>query len=307
MNKYRKIYTSLSNEVKQPTSILFVVNPNAGKNNPDWENIIREHFHESDFNIDLLLLEEKIQQEDILARIEKISPDKVVAVGGDGTIKLVAELILNKPGICLGIVPGGSANGLAKELKIPLKIEEALELCKSNCKKTIHLTRVNGELCIHLGDVGFNAYMIKLFEQEQTRGMWGYIKASWKTLWHHDKMSVKIKTDEGVIIRQAAMVVIANATRYGSGALINPEGKLDDNKFEVVVVRKVSFSEIFKMMVTHKRYDPEKTEVFQCTKLQLESKHRLHFQVDGEYLGKVKKVKAEIVNAGFQVIVPPQG
>lgn len=285
-------------------SILFVVNPNSGKNNPDWEKIIREQFDDSNFNIEILLLEEPVEPSTISARIKAFSPQKVVAVGGDGTIKLVAELILDRPEITLGIIPAGSANGLAKELKIPLNINDALELCKADSYKTIHLIKINGELCIHLSDVGFNAYMIKLFEQQEKRGMWGYIKASWKTLWQHDKMAVRIKTDEGVIIRQAAMIVIANATRYGSGAVINPDGKLDDNKFEVVVVRKVSFSEIFKMMVTHKRYDPEKTEVFTCTQLQLESRHRLHFQVDGEYLGKVKKVEAEIVHAGFKVIVP---
>jgi diacylglycerol kinase (ATP) len=286
--------------------ILFVVNPNSGNKDFAWADLIHKNFDAEDTGIEILELEEDTDPKIISGKIADFAPQKVVAVGGDGTIKLVAELILDKPEIALGIIPAGSANGLAKELNIPLKIEEALDLCKSDHKKTIHLVKINGELCIHLSDVGFNAYMIKLFEEQERRGMWGYIKASWKTLWQHDKMAVRVKTDEGVIIRQAAMIVIANATRYGSGALINPDGKLDDNKFEVVIVRTVSFSEIFKMMVTHKRYDPAKTEVFKCTQLSIESNKALHFQVDGEYLGKVKKVDAEILHAGFNVIVPEE-
>ena len=54
------------------------------------------------------------------------------------------------------------------------------------------------------------------------------------------------------------MIVIANGTRYGSGAVINPLGRLDDNLFEVVIIRKISFSEIFKMMFTHRPYDKTK-------------------------------------------------
>ena len=100
------------------------------------------------------------------------------------------------------------------------------------------------------------------------------------------------------------MVVIANATKYGGGALINPDGKLDDDLFEVIVVKKVSFAEIFKMMVTHSSYDPTKTEVYQTRVLQIRSRVKAHFQVDGEYLGKIKDINAEIIPAALQVIVP---
>ena len=102
------------------------------------------------------------------------------------------------------------------------------------------------------------------------------------------------------------MLVIANATRYGSGAMINPEGKLDDELFEVIAVKRVSAAEIFKMMVTHKPYDPEKTEVFQAGKLQVRSKRKVHFQVDGEYIGKTDVLNAAVLADYIQVIRPVQ-
>ncbi len=58
-----------------------------------------------------------------------------------------------------------------------------------------------------------------------------------------------------MITVQAAMIVIANATRYGTGALINPNGSLEDALFEVIVVKKISLSQLFKMMVTHQPYN----------------------------------------------------
>ena len=288
----------------KPSKILFIINPKSGKNDSDWEQIIEQHFESLDVDTDSLLLEEDCDPATIAEKIASFKPDRIAAIGGDGTVKLVAEQLLDKPEISLCIIPAGSANGMAKELGIPLAPEEALQLCIDGEPKKIHLVKVNDHICIHLSDAGFNAYVIKMFEKASGRGMWGYIKASWKALWQHDRFTVKIRKDDGIIQRSAAMIVIANATKYGSGALINPDGKLDDELFEVIVVRKISLSEIFKMMVTHMAYDPAKTEVFQCTYLDIVSKKHAHFQVDGEYLGKTNKVEATLLPAAISIIVP---
>jgi len=203
----------------------------------------------------------------------------------------------------LGILPAGSANGMAKELGIPSDPQKAIEATLHNGVQSIHLVKVNDELCIHLSDLGFNAFLVKTFEAGNVRGMWGYVKASWKALWQHTSMVVTIKTDTETITRNAAMVVIANATKYGSGALINPKGKLDDDLFEVIIIKKISVSEIFKMMVTHQPYDKDKTELFQVSSLTIHSKKKAHFQVDGEYLGKTQSVKAAILPGCLKIIV----
>ena len=284
--------------------ILFIVNPKSGKTETNWVETIEEYFEKLHIQKDILQLEEDCDPKVISTKITEFKPTRVIAVGGDGTVKLVAEQLLDKPEISLGILPAGSANGMAKELGIPQKPSEALKVIVEGEPKKIHLVKVNDHICIHLSDVGFNAFVIKMFEKEAGRGMWGYFKASWRALWQHSKLNVKIKNDDGIVQRDAAMIVVANATKYGSGALINPEGKLDDNFFEVIVVRKISFTEIFKMMVTHMAYNPEKTEVFQCTHLDIASRKHAHFQVDGEYLGKVKKVEAELLPAAISIIVP---
>lgn len=286
--------------------MLFVVNPKSGKDDLDWAKSINDFFTTVDVETELLQLEQNCDPQTIADRIESFKPDRVIAVGGDGTVKLVAEQLLDKPDTSLGILPAGSANGMAKELSIPLKPAEALALCHTGIPKKIHLVKVNDNICIHLSDVGFNAFVIKTFENYEARGMFSYLRASIKALLQHDKLFVKINTDKGEVQRKAAMIVIANAKRYGSGALINPRGKLDDGLFEVIVVRKISFTEIYKMMVTHRAYDPLKTEVFHCTYLSINSPKAAHFQVDGEYLGKTNRVEATILPAAISIIVPPE-
>ena len=283
--------------------ILCVINSRSGKNDIDFRTVIESHFLNDAIDVEIYELQENCSKEIIIAKIKENDPDRVLAAGGDGTIKLIAECLLNLQ-IPMGILPAGSANGMAKELSIPLDLEKALDTFISGKISPIHLTRINGELCIHLADIGFNAFVVKKFESAEKRGMWSYVKAAWKVLWSNPRMNIEICTDEEIIHRNAAMVVIANGTKYGTGVLINPEGSLTDKCFEVIVVKKISFREIFKMRFTHRPYDPEKTELFHTGSLKISSRKHVHFQVDGEYLGKVRNLEASIIPQAINIITP---
>lgn len=284
--------------------LLFIINPTSGNKNTDWGSVIQQYFSGSGHSIYLFNLPYPCHAGMIKEKIYEYQPDRIIAVGGDGTVKLVAESVthLNIP---VGILPAGSANGMAKELAIPIDPQKALDIVTGGQVKKIDCIRINEERCIHLGDIGFNAFVVKTFESYNKRGMWGYIKASWKVLWRNPRMQVTIAADGKFIQRNAAMIVIANATKYGTGALINPEGELDDGLFEVIVFKRMALSELFKMMISHKPYDPKKTELFKTSSLKMQSKHRAHFQVDGEYLGKVHAIDAEVLPGALHVIVPP--
>lgn len=303
-NSWHEIYKPLI--MPSPSQrLLFIVNPGAGKSNTDWPAEIRKFFESLPHSVELYELPESCNPATIGKKIMDAKPDKVIAVGGDGTLKLVVDSIKGEK-IPIGLLPAGSANGMAKELNIPLDPSEALQNVLSGMPRKIHLVRVNDELCIHLSDIGFNAFVVKKFEDENKRGMWGYIKAAWKVLWNYSKMTVEIMVDGVYIKREAAMVVVANARQYGTGVVINPEGSLDDDKFEIIILKKVSFAEIFKMRFTQKPYHPEKTESISTRSLKINSKHKVHFQVDGEYMGKVNKIKADLVPDALQIIVPAE-
>ena len=284
-------------------NLLFIINSAAGNNKTDWEKTILQYFENKPFTIIIYQLSNPCTPGHVQEQIKKHTPDMVIAVGGDGTLKLVTESVLNSD-LPVGVLPAGSANGMAKELGIPTDAEKALEIITQGNIKKIDLIRINKELCIHLSDIGFNAFVVKTFETFNKRGMWSYIKAAFRVLFRHRHMEVTIAGDKQIVKRKAAMVVIANATQYGTGAVINPNGKLDDGLFEIIVIKKISFSEIIKMMITHKDFDPRKTELFTTSGVDMRSKHHVHFQVDGEYLGKIYSLKAECLPGALQVIVP---
>ena len=283
--------------------LLFIINPGSGSHDINLKEVISAHFDSKNTEIDLFELPEDCSLDKIKEKIKSAKADLVVAVGGDGTLKLVAECLLHTE-TPIGIVPAGSANGMAKELGIPTDIDQALDILDRGHLQKIHVIKLNDEICIHLSDLGFNAYLVKKFDALPQRGMWGYAKATWHALWNHKRMDVQLKLKNETITSKAAMVAIANATMYGTGLKINPDGKLDDDLFEVVLVKDYSYLEIIKIWITKLPFNPKKIEVFQTAEVKISSKHKAHFQVDGEYVGKLNTVEAKILPAAITVVLP---
>lgn len=288
-----------------PKKILFVVNPVAGgKQKDDWEDAIREFFKDTPDSIEFFVQTGGNDKPSIQQHIDRMQPSVVAAVGGDGTVKMVAEIIKETP-VALGIVPAGSANGLAKELGIPNGVKEAIHVLVAGEQSKLDAVRINEEdLCFHLSDAGLNALLVKYFERSASRGMWGYARSLLKMLWNKRRMRVAIETDTETVKRKALMVALANAEKYGTGAVINPGGNVADGQFEVVVVRNINLLEVLKAVTARKNFNPRHIEVFRTKNVKLTFQQKAHFQVDGEYRGKIALLKARIQPGLVNVMLP---
>nr|MDQ6904063.1 diacylglycerol kinase family lipid kinase [Bacteroidota bacterium] len=206
--------------------------------------------------------------------------------------------------IIMGILPAGSANGMAKELDIPDDPKEALDIVVNGIIKHCDILKINeDDICLHLSDFGLNARLIKYFDESPLRGMWGYARMVVKALWRKRLVSAHIVADNLDLDLNAYMIVIANASKYGTGAVINPDGNVDDGFFEIVIVRKLSFFPLIKMFFNYKRLNPKKVEVFRTKTASIITRKKTHFQVDGEYKGKIDKVSAKILPEKLKLLV----
>jgi YegS/Rv2252/BmrU family lipid kinase len=287
-----------------PASILFIINPiSGGKTKNDWESAIREYYKPLTSNPEFFMLTGSNDNVSIQHWIEKIKPSKIVAVGGDGTVSLVAREIIGK-NIALGILPAGSANGMATELNIPIAANDALHVIEHGTIKNADVIDVNNHICLHLSDIGLNAQLIKHFEEGKVRGKFGYATKVIKTLWTKSVMSLSINIKGKMVNMKALMVVLANATKYGTGAVINPEGNPYDGQFEVVIMKRLALTELLKMWFRPQPFNPTKIKIYPATSVSIQTTRKVHFQVDGEYLGKVKRVDANIIAGQLKLIVP---
>ena len=287
------------------SKLLFVINPVSGGNKKTvWETGIGQYFANTAHHIKIFNLNGKNDTSLLRESITLFQPDKVIAVGGDGTIKLVAQQLIGTQ-IPLGILPAGSANGMAHELDLPDTIEEALDVVTKGIIKKIDLININDkEICIHLSDMGLNALVIKYYAMNRRRGKWGYAKAIIRVLWQRQLIKTEIFVNGEKILRSAFMIVLANARTYGTGAVINPSGDLCDGKFEVIILKELSLFELLKMLLTHRPFDPQKTEILQTEEISISIRKRAYFQIDGEYRGKVTTVKAKILPAALGILLP---
>lgn len=282
--------------------ILFVINKVSGAGKENWRDLISNYFTGKNHSIAFFELPENPDPDKIKSSIKATKPELVVAVGGDGTVGLVA-IALKGFNIPMGIIPAGSANGMATELEIPAEPEDALEIISTGRISSCDAIKIGDRYCLHLSDIGLNAQLIKYFSEGKLRGKAGYARVIIKTLWRRKKMQVSIKAEKE-INREAFMVVLANASKYGTGAVINPEGRINDGLFEVVIVRKLSISQLLKMLFRPGPFNPTKIETYHARSVSISTNSKVHFQVDGEYLGKITELEASIEKGFVQILLP---
>lgn len=287
--------------------ILFVINPKSGRGQrQDVGDILSRFSSEYNFEYQTYQTTGKNDQEEINYRMEEFQPDTVIAAGGDGTINMVASLLVNKE-ISLGIIPAGSANGLAYNLNFPENFEAALKKNLVEEARPVDVILFNGEhYCLHLADVGLNARIVKRFEKEGSKGMLGYGKQMFKEL-------IEGKTYFSFYIQlpgrrqrkmKAEMLVIANAKSFGTGAIINPTGKLNDGKFEIIIIRPYPWWFVFTFLYaafTGHLHKMKYVKVFSASQAKISLPEFQEFQVDGEVMQETKEINVEILHSALKI------
>lgn len=164
--------------------------------------------------------------------------DLVLAVGGDGTVNEVARGLLGSAA-ALGIVPVGSGNGLARALRIPLPPAEALAALEASPRRRIDVGELNERPFLNVAGLGFDAAVGHAFHERGRRGgrrgLLGYVRLSLLELRRFRPPRVALEAGGERVSVDAFVVTFANGPQYGSGAVINPGGKLDDGRLETVV------------------------------------------------------------------------
>ena len=288
--------------------ILFVVNPiSGGTGKSDAINLIEDWI--TRHNIKGKILETTGEQDEtaIAERIKQGSPDMVVACGGDGTLNMVARQLLGTD-IRMGILPLGSANGLATDLCIPDNVPQALDVLREGKLLQLDVLLVNGaHHCLHLSDVGYNARLIQEFEADAHRGKWGYIRSFFRVAQERPLAKFRIRSGNRVFKRRSVMVTFANARRYGTGAIVNPRGQLDDGQFETCLFFPwprwylLWMSLLFFIgQIERSRY----VKIWPGKHVRVEIDRPLPLQVDGELIGECDAVEVEVLPEKVGVLVP---
>lgn len=168
----------------------------------------------------------------------------VVAWGGDGTVNGVGAALAGTP-VAMAIIPGGSGNGLARDLGVPLDAPSAFEVAGRGTTRSIDAGELNGSLFFNVAGIGLDARIAdRMALPGARRGLLGYVVATLSELPNYRPRDYAIAFPLGEaapISSPALFVALANSRQYGNGAQIAPKALLDDGKLDIVVVRPLSF------------------------------------------------------------------
>jgi YegS/Rv2252/BmrU family lipid kinase len=161
----------------------------------------------------------------------------VIAWGGDGTINEVASELAFKPAQ-FGVIPSGSGNGLARELKIPCDVERAFDTVFRGSERIIDAGEIEGRFFFNVSGVGLDAQIAHEFAASGLvrRGFVRYLEIAAQKLFAFRPGHYRIVADGVPRDVRALIVAIANGRQYGNGAIIAPDSRIDDGRLDVIVV-----------------------------------------------------------------------
>lgn len=230
--------------------------------------------------------------------------DRIIIAGGDGTIKMVAEAF-EEHDVILGILPAGSANGLSADLNLKDTLDENLEIAFENHFIEMDTLLINGRRSFHLSDLGVNAELIKNYKKSDVHGKMGYLLQVFNTLNNlKEPFQSTINVNGEVIHSIARMIVIANSTKYGTGVVINPEGKMDDGKFEIILLKNLDLDVIFKIISGNMPLISDDVLIYSTDKATIATNFPVCFQIDGEYIGLESTLDITISSHKIKVAIP---
>lgn len=211
---------------------LFIVNPFSGKKNIDIKLLINKYL---DNSIKSVIKETKHPKHAILiARDNHNNFDAVIAVGGDGTVNEVAQGLTHSK-TPMGIIPTGSGNGLARELKYSMNLKNNIRKLHTLKSKQMNIAFWNEDLFLCAAGIGFDGLIADKFSKKKTRGLATYIKLIFLTYWKFKAFDVTIN---GEFFPKTFICSVLNSGQYGNDFKLSPKKSLFNDKLELVIIKK---------------------------------------------------------------------
>ncbi|MDC6350113.1 diacylglycerol kinase family protein [Zeaxanthinibacter sp. PT1] len=286
--------------------ILLVLNPVSGNSEKqELLGAIKKEALLSNVLLDIYRTAGQNDDEKIEGLISDNSYDLLLAFGGDGTVNRVA-LHARKHGLTFGIIPGGTSNGLAKDLGIPSDPLQAFQQAiEQKHKVWLDMILVNEEHeLLHLGDIGANANLVARMEhskKDKLHNAANFVQEFMKGR----SFKYTLETDRGSLTGSAEMVSFCNARKYGTGIPLTKDAAPNDGKFEVVIFDKIDISTLFKSAlaaIEDSFFNDEDRQIISTTRAVINLTEPQQWQMDGELMPPTQQIRLKILPQQLRII-----
>ena len=249
-------------------------------------------------------------QEVVKAAIDK-GFEQFVAVGGDGTIAGVASGLVNT-GIPLVILPSGTVNALARELQIPIGIQDAADWWVSNREiRKIDVMQIGDRYFLLNVSVGVSASIMKDADREEINklGVFAFLRQALRRKSNLPAYRFQVSIDGAISYMRATELFIANSgTLLGLKALqLDPKADLDTGRLSVCYARMRTLFDYVRIGLKILAAPAGENKDLNCVdafkEVRIHANQPVPVQGDGEQVGTTP-VTITLVPRSLQIVVP---
>jgi diacylglycerol kinase (ATP) len=208
--------------------------------------------------------------------------------------------------IPLGILPGGTANLCVRELKIPVRIPDAIRVIGRNKTKQISVGMANRRYFLLMVGVGFDSEVIKNVDWNLKKkiGTLAFGVAALKTAasYKFPKFTVKVDHTE----KECIFAVICNGKEYGAYFQLVPEADLSDDFFYVCLFKEPGFASMVNYALhgfVSMHHKLKSVEIFKARKIEVKGAEEIPVQADRELIGYLP-MKIKLLPKSLHIFVP---
>jgi diacylglycerol kinase (ATP) len=242
-----------------------------------------------------------------LARDAAVWADRLIAVGGDGTVAAVASGILGSDRT-LAIVPSGSTNVIAKELGLPASVRAAAGLAFRSRRRVRRDVGLCGDRCfLHMAGAGFDSrFFAKTDRALKKRIGWvAYLPAALAAL-QIPPVNFEIVADDERLEVASPLVLVANGGAIVTPAFrIHPDIVSDDGWLDLLVFTATEPADVARtlgLLAASRLADSPYLIARKARRIELAAAPPLPIQLDGDVVG-VTPARFEIAPAAIGIVV----
>jgi YegS/Rv2252/BmrU family lipid kinase len=222
-------------------------------------------------------------------RIEK-QLDRLVVVGGDGTLNEVLNGLEDPTAVPLCQLATGTANILAHDLKLPRRPEALAALLERGVERRLDLGLIEKHRFLMLVSAGFDAMVTE--EIRRTRsgklGYARYLAPIARVLRSYRPPAVRVRVDRRAPV-SGELVVVSNTRNYGGLFTLADRARCDSGELDVCVLARAAIPDLLRTAARGLAGGISRQRgVIYLTgrEISIEGDERVPVQVDGDYFGR---------------------
>ena len=272
--------------------ITIIANPVAGRGRPfrNLQKHVRD-WHHPEWDVEVLPTRAPGHAGALARELLDRPPDILAVCGGDGTINEVVSALPSTPPCPLAVLPGGTANVLARELVLPLDPIQALYIALKGKVRQVDIGEMRAgqnRRFTFVAGIGFDAWAVHAARPalKSRIGMAAYAVAVAECLRHYEFPQFEITANGSTY--NATSCLVCNARSYGGGLSFCPDADMADGLLDILIIEGVRRAALvgflFSAWVRPGRV-PAWARRLRTKELRVEGPSSAYIETDGELAG----------------------